>query len=200
MTTKKHKLAKSLLLSIVFALPMLGSSYVAWADPAASNQTGLCYNQLAGTISKCDTSDQDANGKPLSKSKCYVLSDAAAGWKVLDCNSDVFSSGTGTVSSGVAQMQDKASKGCVNSQSIDEQCGLIDKYLNPFIKFLAAVVGVVVTAGIITGGIQYSTSAGDPQKAAKAKDHIMKSVAALVAFAFLWAFLEWLVPGGFLNG
>ncbi|HET7320746.1 MAG TPA: pilin [Candidatus Saccharimonadales bacterium] len=76
---------------------------------------------------------------------------------------------------------------------------LFTKYFNPAINLLSGLVGVAVVFSIVMGGIQYSASAGDPQKAAKAKSHIYNAVIALVAFAFLFAFLQWIVPGGLLN-
>lgn len=78
-------------------------------------------------------------------------------------------------------------------------CDLVKKYLNPAIGLFSAVVGIVVVFSIISGGILYSASAGDPQKAAKAKSHIYKAVIALVAYSFLFAFLQWIIPGGLLN-
>jgi hypothetical protein len=76
-----------------------------------------------------------------------------------------------------------------------EQC-LIDTYINPFVKVLAALVGVFVVLSIIIAGIQYSSSADDPSKVSAAKSRIMNAVIALLAFLFLLAFLKWLVPGG----
>jgi hypothetical protein len=77
-----------------------------------------------------------------------------------------------------------------------KKCDLIDTYINPFIKFLAALVGVGVTISIIMGGIQYASSAGDPQKVAAAKGRIRNSLVALVVFIFLYALLNFLIPGG----
>src|SRR5262249_40517558 len=37
----------------------------------------------------------------------------------------------------------------------------INKYVNPFVKFLAAVTAVFVVISIVIGGIQYSMSADD---------------------------------------
>lgn len=74
-------------------------------------------------------------------------------------------------------------------------CNLMDVYINPFIKFLSAIVGLAVVIGIIWGAIEYSSSAGDPQKVAQAKDKIRNALIALVAFIFLFAFLNWLMPG-----
>lgn len=79
------------------------------------------------------------------------------------------------------------------------QCDFIEKYLNPFIQLLAALVGVAVVASIIIGGIQYSGSAGDPQRATAAKNRIRNAIIALVTFLFLYALLNFLVPGGLFN-
>lgn len=78
-------------------------------------------------------------------------------------------------------------------------CDLTAKYINPFIKLLSAAVGVVVVLSIIYGAIQYSSSAGDPQKAAKARGHITKTVLALVVYIFFFAFLQFIVPGGVIR-
>lgn len=75
------------------------------------------------------------------------------------------------------------------------QC-IINSYVNPAIKTLAALVGIGVTISIIVGGIQYSSAGGDPSKVAAAKRRIMKAIVALVAFIFLYAFLNFIIPGG----
>lgn len=72
----------------------------------------------------------------------------------------------------------------------------VAKYLNPFIKFLSAVVGLAVAIGVIVGGIEYATSAGDPQKAASGKKHIVNAFFALVVYALSLSILNFLIPGG----
>lgn len=74
--------------------------------------------------------------------------------------------------------------------------GLIKNYVNPFIKLLTGLIGVVVTISIIVGGIQYSSAGGDPGKVAAAKKRIYNTLIALVAYIFMFAFLQWLIPGG----
>lgn len=76
------------------------------------------------------------------------------------------------------------------------KCDLVTKYLNPFINFMAAFVGVAVVISLIIGGIQYSSSAGDPQKVGAAKNRIRNAIIALVTFLFLYALLNFLIPGG----
>lgn len=70
------------------------------------------------------------------------------------------------------------------------------KYLNPSIRVLSALAGVAVIIGIIIGGIQYSSSGGDPQKSAAGKGKVMKSLYALFIFLFLFGILQFLSPGG----
>jgi len=57
----------------------------------------------------------------------------------------------------------------------------------------------VAVISIILGGIQYSASEGDPQKASQAKSRITKTVFAIVSYFFLYAFLQFIVPGGVFN-
>jgi hypothetical protein len=75
-------------------------------------------------------------------------------------------------------------------------CDLIALYVNPAIRILSIVVGLVVAASLILGGIQYTAASGDPQKISAAKSRITNTLLALIAFAFLYAFLNFLVPGG----
>ncbi|MDB5182071.1 MAG: hypothetical protein JWP13_834 [Candidatus Saccharibacteria bacterium] len=78
------------------------------------------------------------------------------------------------------------------------QCNPVAQYINPLINTLSAAAGIAVVIGIIIGGIQYASSGGDPQKAAAGKNHIKMSVIALIGFFFLYAFLQFLIPGGIL--
>lgn len=73
---------------------------------------------------------------------------------------------------------------------------LITKYINPFIKFLSGLVGVVVAISLVFAGVMYGSAAGDPSKVAAAKKRIYNSIVALLAYLFMFAFLQWLLPGG----
>lgn len=77
-------------------------------------------------------------------------------------------------------------------------CNLIGRYVNPAITVLSALVVVASIASLIYGGIQYSMSAGDPQKIAEAKDRITKTIIAFIIYLFLFSFLQFLIPGGIL--
>ncbi len=88
---------------------------------------------------------------------------------------------------------------CPDGTADDTSC-LFAKYINPAIQLLAGLIGVVIAISIIVGGIQYTTSEGDPQKAAAAKSRITNALIGLAAFLLLYAFLQFIIPGGVLNG
>lgn len=90
-----------------------------------------------------------------------------------------------------------------NDQAVEcngDRCDLIKNYVNPFITLLSALVGLVVVMSLIMGGIQYTASEGDPQKAANAKNRLQKTVFAFVLYIFLYALLQFLIPGGIFRG
>jgi hypothetical protein len=74
--------------------------------------------------------------------------------------------------------------------------GQIMQILQIGINVLAAAVGVIAVIMLIIGGIQYSSSNGNPQAVTAAKQRIINVLMGLVAFIFLYAFLQWLIPGG----
>lgn len=75
----------------------------------------------------------------------------------------------------------------------------IVKIINTAIALIAGVAGVAITGMMIAGGIRYSSAGGDPSAVGKAKKMISNAIIALIAFIFLGAFLEWLVPGGLIR-
>lgn len=79
---------------------------------------------------------------------------------------------------------------------IDEGGSKINTYLQNGINLLTALAGLAITASVIIGGIQYSTSGGNPTASAAAKKRIGNAFLALLALVFLYTFLQWIVPGG----
>ncbi len=68
------------------------------------------------------------------------------------------------------------------------------------IRFLSTGVGIVIVGSTILAGIQYSAAGGNPQAVAKARGRITSNVVALLIFIFGYALLNYITPGGFLNG
>lgn len=78
-------------------------------------------------------------------------------------------------------------------------CELVKTYIQPAVDFFAAIVGVAVVISMIYGGIEYASSAGDPQKAAGGKKRIRNGLFALLLFFFFYAFLRFaLLPGNLI--
>ncbi|MET1033153.1 MAG: hypothetical protein ABWX94_01505 [Candidatus Saccharimonadales bacterium] len=75
---------------------------------------------------------------------------------------------------------------------------LIKDYVEPGIKALTGLMGVVVAASIIVAGIQYGSAGSDPGKVAAAKKRLTSAILALLSYFFMFAFLQWLLPGGVL--
>lgn len=130
-----------------------------------------------------------------AKITCPYPPSASSAWtcQVAQCT---FSNPLVTLGNGQIYPQaiDRAATGG-NCEEVS-QCDLIVKYIDPLIQFLSALVGVAVVGSIIIGGIQYSSSGGDPQKAAAAKNRIRDAIIALVTFIALYALLNFLIPGG----
>lgn len=82
----------------------------------------------------------------------------------------------------------KAQK-CVSSTPIWKDVEMI-------VNVMSAGVGVVVTGVIIVGGVQYTIAGGNPQALQAARQRITNGLIALFLFIFIYAFLQWLIPGG----
>jgi hypothetical protein len=72
-------------------------------------------------------------------------------------------------------------------------------YMKPIIRFLSVGVGLIIVGVIVVSGIMYITSSGDPQKIQSAKGLIIKAISGLLMYIFLWALLNYFIPGGVLN-
>ena len=72
----------------------------------------------------------------------------------------------------------------------------IVKDLNIVVNVLAALVGVAVVGTIILGGIQFAAAGDKAEAVSAAKKRIINGLIALFAFLFVYAFLQWLIPGG----
>lgn len=85
-----------------------------------------------------------------------------------------------------------ATAGC----SASAGCDLVANYVNPFIKLLTILFGAIAAISLILGAIQYISSEGDPQKSSRAKNRMVNTVFAIIAYAVLYGFLQFLLPKG----
>lgn len=66
------------------------------------------------------------------------------------------------------------------------------------INILIAGVGVAALGGIIYGAVLYASAGGNPDQVKKARGIFTNVVIGVVAFAAMWALLNFIIPGGVL--
>lgn len=69
-------------------------------------------------------------------------------------------------------------------------------YLKNILYFLAGGVGLAVVGGIVTGSYLYITARADAGQTKKGQMIILNSVIGLLLFIFMYAILQFLIPGG----
>src|SRR5574337_904255 len=90
-----------------------------------------------------------------------------------------------------ACLQNPNSQACKDAQnpassgSTNLSTNPIVEDINTVVTFLSAGVGIVVTAMIIVGGIQYMMAGDNPQAVSAAKGRITHALIALLAFALM---------------
>lgn len=110
-------------------------------------------------------------------------------------------SGSGSKAQTQSQAQAQTDKNQAQDQAIYKslQKNPIIRDIQDLVNFLSAGVGLVVVAMIIMGGIQYSAAGDNSQKVTDAKKRITNALLALLAFIFLFSFVQWLIPGGIFS-
>lgn len=81
-------------------------------------------------------------------------------------------------------------------QSDDLSQNPIILWVNFFINWISVIIVVGSIIMIAAAGLQYSAARDNSQGVQDAKKKIGSVVTALLAYFFLYAFLQWLVPGG----
>lgn len=71
--------------------------------------------------------------------------------------------------------------------------------LTAILGLLAGAVGLVVTGGIVYGGFLYMTARGNSSQTQQAITVIVNACIGLLLFIFMFALLNFIVPGGILG-
>jgi len=67
------------------------------------------------------------------------------------------------------------------------------------INILTALVGVAALGGIVYGAALYTAAGGNAEQTKKAMGIITNVVIGVIAFALMFAFLNFIIPGGVFN-
>jgi hypothetical protein len=86
---------------------------------------------------------------------------------------------------------------CATDELDSSNCTIIS-YLVNGINFLSAVAGMAIVASIVIAGYQYMTARDNSGQVESAKKRMMWAIIALGVFVFMYAILNFLVPGGVL--
>lgn len=95
-----------------------------------------------------------------------------------------------------AEVKTKFNFGCVGKAYKGESLNPILDLAFSIIRFVSAGVGLIVVGSIIYAGILYSSSQGNPEQTQAAKNRIQNSIIGLVLYIFIFALVQYLVPGG----
>ena len=74
----------------------------------------------------------------------------------------------------------------------------IEDILNMILVVVTTGVGIAAVGSIVFAGILYITAKDNAGQVSKAKTMIMNTVIGIIAYILMWAFLEWIIPGGVL--
>lgn len=97
---------------------------------------------------------------------------------------------------GEEAVKTKFNFGCIGNDYDGDQLNPILDVAYAIIRFLSIGVGIVLVGSIIWAGIQYSSSQGNPEQTQAAKNRIQNAVVGLVLYMFIYALIQYLVPGG----
>ena len=135
----------------------------------------------------------------ITLSSCAMTLTAQA--RVCDSGAD---NGCGNAQPVTTQPVTGSSDACKNTKTAEKLRACVHQTpivhdIEIIINVLSAGIGVMIIGAIIFGGIRYSAAGDNAQATAAARQHIINALIALVAFIFMFAFLQWLVPGGIFD-
>lgn len=86
--------------------------------------------------------------------------------------------------------------GCESGDPKKLEENAIWKILILTLNIMATGVGVLAVLGVVWAAVLYTTAADRADQIKKAKDMILNVVIGIVAFGLMYAFLNFLIPGG----
>ena len=70
--------------------------------------------------------------------------------------------------------------------------------LNYILVTMTAGVVIAAIGSVVVAGVLYSSAGSNSSQVQKAKTMITNTIIGVIAYAVMWAILEWLIPGGVL--
>jgi hypothetical protein len=209
-TLKYKKIISSiiglLIIPLMFAQLMAHASAQGCYKEFTDTSTGVTTLTLQ---SKCSNGTDYPNGDPINPNDCYyeetIQPNINSSKETVDepenCTT-LLCQGGPTLSAGKnCSSVDPCDPTPTNPDAAGSaDCNnIVQNYINPIILFLGGGVGLIIVIMVVIGGIEFITSSGDPNHVAEAKKRIANALLALVTWIIIWAFLEWIIPGGLFH-
>jgi hypothetical protein len=160
--------------------------YIFLAHKKCANDKS-CYTNFVNKNKKIGQA-RKAAGYPSSKKVNYS--------GTMDDFKPAGSEGKYQCGKGDTTVNTKFNFGCLGDESSEDSLSPIMDIAYAIIRFLSIGVGIAVVASIIYAGIQYSASQGSPEETQAAKNRIQNAIIALIFYMFIYAIVQFLVPGG----
>jgi Mn2+/Fe2+ NRAMP family transporter len=162
-------------------------------SPLAGAVEPGCYRlqvRQGAVAIECQTPEQAA---AVERGSCFVIQPRAQSLEEVSCTElDPIIDSGGSVDGGETLDTD-----CNEAELTQDNCDII-KYLVGGINFLSALAGLAIVASLMIAGYQYMTAQDNSGKIQQAKSRIYWVIGALLLFIFMYALLDFLVPGGVL--
>lgn len=88
------------------------------------------------------------------------------------------------------------SSGGGDENAILKDVNSIEELLNIALITVSSGVGLLAIGSLIYAGVLYASAGANSSQVAKAKEMIRNTIIGIVAYTVMWAFLQWLIPGG----
>lgn len=187
----------------VFVLSLIGSILMFGVDVSAADPGCYVRSSFADGVSidpaNCPADNRDVSDG-VDAGLCYVAPAGSSGignFSPIECNSFQ----VGRTSSAGDGSRDTLSRGECEPDEGEElnrdNCGIIDIVVTA-INFLSALAGIVIIGSIMFAGYQYMTARDNPQTVQAARIRVVWALVALALFVFMYALLNFLIPGGVL--
>jgi len=87
----------------------------------------------------------------------------------------------------------------INARTTDIAENPIFFYLRNILIFMAGGIGLAVVGGIVWGAYMYITARGNASQTQQGQNIIINAVVGLLLFIFMYAILQFLIPGGIIR-
>jgi hypothetical protein len=77
----------------------------------------------------------------------------------------------------------------------DQEGGAIYEFVRLVTRYAAGLFGLVLVFMLVISGVQYTTSAGNPEAVKSAKGRIANALIGLILFILMFGLLDFIIPG-----